>query len=904
MKKQYFRCWSLGIIYTLSIVKMAIAQQSSLKIALQKDTVVVEDIKRIQKNIFSITSTVPQSITIVFSTTDTDKINIAFTKTIDTTIQPNSTLYFSIYYKLLDKSNKEWSAIQISVYNKENKLLQQCSFSVHLFRISSWRAYHNHTPYFVLPTVDRQDIVINLYNEGNINELINATIISSSYSKKIVAGWSDSILLPPKGRIPWQLQIPIKYLIEKGTQKATPVIVVTAKNGKAIRIPISILVPSNTYTQTSEINNGGTYIQTEINRIWRNNANQTNLNIDGKIRLDSASYITLQYRNFSFMQYAALPTHFTSVTYQSKTAFLYVGNLIETNDFFMDGVGLRFKRNFSSSNLAFTLAKDRIKDAYFTHWQWGHQIFNKNLVATSQISTYANVGNGIQSTLPRLQLQWSDSNKTDIKFFIGGSREHVQRFKLDTTLLSNMQGYSFFTKWKSLFIQSSLLHYGRNYAGGNRGLNQHNHAIIFKQTPFSVKVFYTSNDRSLLYANDSAFYLLQGVATNEVGTSVSWAHRQFSWQIQPSVFTQSINEPSGIRSNIYKIAYNNRWYRGKNSLTLSGDIGLNQITQQYTTHAYMHHIRTIVSNGDVQLAFEWNKGPYFYYDTKKYLEDGSSLSILYVTLQKAWNFPTNNFSMQSYVTFQSIKPRGENNFAFSHYMQYALPNWKADIALAMQWNTTYKSGNFIQLTVRKRWANDIKSLFKSKKRITLYEDKNGNGHLDNNEALLAYRPVWINEQLLMTNAKGQVAIKRSDVPSYNINLNDIGASANWSPINGYEQQIEVNKNIDIAFQANGIVKGKVGVIKPKFATGTVQLDGIKIYIQNEFNRFTTVTDINGNFEIPVPKGTYNIIVDENTLGDNLVTTIIPQPVDVVSQAPTYVSITLQQKERAIKIKQQ
>ena len=176
--------------------------------------------------------------------------------------------------------------------------------------------------------------------------------------------------------------------------------------------------------------------------------------------------------------------------------------------------------------------------------------------------------------------------------------------------------------------------------------------------------------------------------------------------------------------------------------------------------------------------------------------------------------------------------------------------------------------------------------------------------MDNNENLLANKPIWVNEQLLMTNAKGQIAIKHSDVPTYNISLNDIETSTEWAPTNGYEQQVVVDKNVDIAFQANGIIRGRLEVLKAKFTVGSIQLDGIKIYIRNEFNRFTTVTDVNGNFEMPFPKGAYTISVDENTLSDNLVTTIIPQPVNVASQASAYVSITLQQKERAIKIKQQ
>jgi len=891
-------------MFTFSFTKTTIAQQTFAKLSFQKDTMVVEDIKRIQKNIFTINSIIPQHLKIIFSTSDTDKINIAFTKIIDTTIQPNNPLYLSVYYKLLEKSNKEWSSIQANVYSSEGKLLQQSSFTIHLFKISRWIASSITAKYFISSTVDTKEITVRLYNQGNVNETIKAAILPSAYSKKIMEGWSDSVTLSPNKNIDWVLNVPVKYLIQKGERKATPVIVISAVGGKTVKLPVNILIPSNIYTKTFRANSEDLYIQTETNRAWRNNNTQTRLGIIGKIRLDSTSHIDLQYRDFSFMQYAALPTSFASIAYQSKEASLYVGNLIETNDFFIDGFGLRFKRNFSSSDFGFTLAKARIKDAYYTNWQWRHQVLYKNLFAAAQVSTYANVEDGTQSTIPQLQLQWNDSNKTSIKFFIGGSREHFQKTKLDTTLFSNMQGYCFSTKWKQITIQSSLLHYGKNYAGGNKGLDQHNHSILFQQKPFSVRVFYTSNDRSFLYANDSAMYLLQGVASNEAGVSVAWAHRQFFWQFQPSVFTQYVNDVFGVRSNIYKITYSGRWYHGRNSISLSGNIGVNAITKQYTTHTYVHSIKADMINNDIHLAFEWNKGPYFYYDAKKYIDNTINTSNIYVTLQKAWNFPTTNFSMSSIISFQSSQSMGSNNFVLSHQMQYTSTRWNADISLLAQCNTVFTSGNSVEITIRKRWTNDIKSLFRSKKRITLYQDKNGNGRFDDNETLLANKPVWINEQLLMTNAKGQVTIKRSDIPSYNINLNDIESSAEWTPKDGYEQQIVADKNIDIAFQANGTIKGHLEVIKPKFTIGSIQLDGIKIYIQNEFNHFIAVTDGDGNFEIPIPKGAYTITVDASTLGENLATTIIPQPFTINPQQTTNVSIILQQKERAIKIKQQ
>lgn len=899
MYKQYSICLFLFISYILNYTNISIAQSNAMQASFQKDTIIVEDFKRIHKNILTITHTKEEKIKIVFSTSDTDRISIMLTKTIDTAIPKNNTSYFTVYYTLFEKTNKEWSNITASIYNANNQLLKQCTFKVHIFQISKWTAWSpTDKPYYILPTTDTQELIIHLYNEGNINEKLKATLGSSANRN-----WNDSILLPPKKNMVWLLKIPIKYLIKKWAKTATPVIIIGSEAGKVFKIPINIVVPSYTYIEKPQVSNQDVFLQTEVSQTWRNKNPQTNFAVNGKIKLDSSSYLNLQYRKFTLtqFQYTGLPTTFASISFHLKNSFLYVGNILEANDFFIEGFGLKFKQEYESSGFAFTLSKDRTKDAYFTNWQWRRSI-NKNISLTPQITTYDNVDTRTKSAIPKVELQWKDSNNMEIKLFVGGSHERIQKIKLDTTLLSSMRGYSFTKKWKHLSIQSSIIHYGKDFAGGNQGLNQHMHNITYFQKPFTLTMFYTSNDKNFLYANDSAIYLLQGVVSNEVGASVSWMKKQISWQFQPSVFTQYVRDESGIRSNIYQITYNNRWYRGSKSFVISGNIGVNEITQQYTSYNYVHNIRASLNYNKTQLVLEWNKGPYYYYDTKDYMSSHNRINRLYILLQQNWQLPSTNFFMQSYASLQYNKSTDDKNISLSHYVQYMLPNWNGEIGLLLQWNSAFKTNNTVQLRFRKNWINSIKSLFKGKKIITLYKDKNGNRTLDNNESVLAYKPVWINEQLLLTNAKGQVGIKSYKTANYNINLNDVEASSTeWAPTNGYEQQITNNKNINIAFQSNGKLEGHIEVTKAKFAVKAVKLDEIKIYLTNEANHFTTVVDKNGRFNLSLPYGTYNIVIDEYTLEGNLTVTSMPQSITITSREPANVFIKLKQKERGIKV---
>ncbi len=901
MKPQYY-------IYTIILLNLLVCFHTSsaqvtasfTKASFQKDSVVLKDINQIHKNIFCLRSNQSEKVRIVFTTTDTDRIQFSVLTTIDTFIQVDQPLYFPIIYKLINTSNKNACSIKAYIYDSQNRLLDQRLFAIHILTKSSWIAASSKKSYFILPKATEQSFTISLYNDGNMSEKLIATINTPLYNKK---SWSDSIVLPSKKKLEWILKIPTSYFIKKKARSATFFILVSATSGKALKFPIEVTTPSNTYVQPSTKIDENIYIQADINQLWRNGQTQTNVNVDGKIYLDSFTHVGFQRRQFSLLQNRFLPTSITSFYLQSKNTFFRVGNIIELNDFFIDGWGASFRNTFISSEINFTLVKDRLKDAYYTNWQWKRNLDN-NISITPQISTYTNIDTKTQSIIPKLQLAWKDSGSifTEAKVLTGISRERIYYTKLDTTLTSSMYGYSFIQKRKNITIQSSVLHYGKNYAGANRDLSQQRHSITFYQKPLTVQAFYTSNEKDFLYANDSALYLLQGVHSSETGLSVNWSQKQVFWQLRPSVFTQY--KDNTLRSTIYKINYSNRWQWGKNMIAIWCDIGFNEITDQYTQYAYVHSIRAMASSKDIQLTFQWNKNPFYYYDIKNNIDNLNKFSRFDIMVQKYWRFTNTNFFMQSYATFQSNKPIGGNNVMLSHYIEYPFPNCKASIGLLAQWNSGSTFNNLIQCTFRRRFGNDIKSLFLRKKRITLYQDMDGNNQMDKNEIVLANKPVWINNQLLVTNTRGEIVVKKSDFSYYDINLNDVEVSSNWIPTNGYQQRIALDKNTNIRFQKSVVLKGSITITKSKYTNNSVDTKGIQVIIKNEHQSFMVVTDEQGYFELTLPVGNYTIAVDKNNLNTELLYPENEQKIVVTANDNAVVKIILQQKQRAIKINQQ
>ncbi len=163
MKPQYY-------IYTIIILSLLVCFNTSsaqltssfIKASFQKDSVVLRDINQIHKNIFCLRSDQSEKIKIVFTTTDTDRIQFSVLTTIDTFVQVGQPLYFPIVYKIIKTSNKNVCSIKAYIYDSNNKLLDQRLFAIQIFTKSSWIAASSKKSYFILQN-------LNIYQDFTAN---------------------------------------------------------------------------------------------------------------------------------------------------------------------------------------------------------------------------------------------------------------------------------------------------------------------------------------------------------------------------------------------------------------------------------------------------------------------------------------------------------------------------------------------------------------------------------------------------------------------------------------------------------------------------------------------------------------------------------------------------------------
>lgn len=145
--------------------------------------------------------------------------------------------------------------------------------------------------------------------------------------------------------------------------------------------------------------------------------------------------------------------------------------------------------------------------------------------------------------------------------------------------------------------------------------------------------------------------------------------------------------------------------------------------------------------------------------------------------------------------------------------------------------------------------------------LQLFEDKNGNGILDQNEEVLAGEPVQLNDFIAITDKKGKVSFQNVPTGTYNLKVREnAGLRLMMEP----NLLINRNENIQVGLIINKKVSGSLQEIKQEYDFQETDVTGVLIYVKDEEGHIkSTVVDQNNYFEFYLKNGIYEIFIENN-----------------------------------------
>ena len=241
-----------------------------------------------------------------------------------------------------------------------------------------------------------------------------------------------------------------------------------------------------------------------------------------------------------------------------------------------------------------------------------------------------------------------------------------------------------------------------------------------------------------------------------------------------------------------------------------------------------------------------------------------------------------NYNLYASYNFQMLNKSLTGSFSAGTYYSEQYKNLNnnvtgnAEYKISPLWSTTgyfnysgykstdtfgYSGSNFQFRVGVKKYFTVATALGKHKVTFQLFQDKNFNGLLDSDEAVLANEIVKLDNFVAMTDKNGKVTFQNVPKGIYKLKVNESAGSRLIM-----DSVINIDKNINrkIGLVKNIRVTGKLTEIKQAYDVLATDVTGIMVYAKSADGLvYTAVVNQNNEFEFFLKNGKYDIYIEND-----------------------------------------
>jgi hypothetical protein len=518
------------------------------------------------------------------------------------------------------------------------------------------------------------------------------------------------------------------------------------------------------------------------------------------------------------------------------------------------------------------------------------------------------IANNQTSSLLLNKLEWNIDNTTHFSIEGGTAQEKINRPKLDTSLIAWQAGYHFETQKKYYQISSTITRYSENFPGLNKGFHYQLHEGRFVLNHFFTGAYFELNKRAYNNTGDSLVNYLYNINNREYGLRWGWQQKKFSVVVSPGILTQVQDSATAIQATIHKVSVNANWQLNDHWwLSLFSNAGKVNLPGAASFTSFTNLINVQSARYGMQLRYD--KGPWYYYEIKEYLKTPVSYSRIQVSPFIELPLVKKNIFYRLQVNYLNEQQTNTSFLLLYNNIQYSCPKTGIDIGLTTQVNVSKKEQPLINFTIRKRlqlplYRNQSSRSFK----IVLFIDKNNNNWPDEGEEFVSNARISVNNDLVMSNSKGEILFKNTDDNTFTIDFSQVSGLAGWMPKQGFRQTFKPNKDQKvyfIPFTRSNILNGNITLIHDEQSSVTMSLDGIRIIaVASTGEVYNTLTGKDGEFSFNLPAGNYIVSINQAVLNENFHIAEPSKSVDLINNDQLHVQFEIRQKKRVMNIRKE
>lgn len=633
-----------------------------------------------------------------------------------------------------------------------------------------------------------------------------------------------------------------------------------------------IAVSRKRYTDSPTNGNGGYGASVALTRFSTNQlAKETSVwgtDSIGKAHLD----FQVRYSNYGSNHLQQLQNTYLSL--RTNWALLRVGSLYDYHELPMFGRGAKVSIRQADNQWTFWAVNSTPDWLNIDANAWSGNVFSArfdrkltSLPGASyslSSSNYTQAGTMRAGYLTFASFQYNLSDRHALSILGGGSTEFARSGsdRAQTTGWTGQVEYSYQSPkiaWQFRSYLSSPV-----YSGIQKGARLVYSQFFWQLAPRTAVVArlnLTQYDR-VLFTN-SVEYNRHTFGNTVAEVSVNQRVSQVTLSLRPYWFSQSdLSNPFSQRSDAYRlvpaIAYRRRSYQHAD-LSYDAGIFFNRSAPSQTG-VLSHRLISSIAMGPFSFWGYWQRGPYYLFD----LRSSHPSQIMTTSLT-----PTVNFSMLNRRLWGSAGLNYLYDGSTDQSRYTAVGRVQFDVTPNFTLNLTANGTPYSQqpefaysqyrLEVTKRF-NRLKTSRYGQLQLSFFQDDNGNGSKDSGERWMDSLLVSVNENTLLTDARGAITYRNIPPDTYRISVLSTGRVGD--PVL-YNEQIIVGRSVakiiglSRTFRVNGLLRCMATV----YDNQPCQFSRFIIEIHRDQQLISSVNPLpDGSFVLHLLSGKYTLYV--------------------------------------------
>ncbi|TCJ12598.1 hypothetical protein EPD60_15125 [Flaviaesturariibacter flavus] len=533
-------------------------------------------------------------------------------------------------------------------------------------------------------------------------------------------------------------------------------------------------------------------------------------------------------------------------------------------------------------------------------WNWSSQLFYNS-----------DRTEGTRSLLNMNEVAWefAAKQKIGLRFGGGGSTPLTAKAGTDSTVSSGLIGYTFDKNWNRWQASSRLDVFGKHFPGMYKNFTFHDHEL---RRAFGKKLqlsaFYRSNVRVYNQSVDAAIRNLMVSGMEEYGIGFSGVRKQLSFNSSFGIFRQWQDSLSAFVPEMYRLSNTLNFSRNGFSLYFTSQAGIVRLRGRTDIAPYFAVNSSLnIQYGRAGLQLQHCLNPYYYYEIKESLPAPRSYRRLQFAPYYEHFFPKIGLSIFNQYSYTLNSSYGTDFSFLTTRVSKQFPAIGLQVMLNNNAGLRSNRAVFTDLTIRKSLSVPV---YKKRKSynfdLVLFRDRDNDQRPGAGDEPLAHADVLVNGNWVRTDSTGTLSLRDIGAADLDIDFSKIKGIRGWLPRDGLRQKLNparAGKQMLVPFRIGRLLRGRLVLIADNMSNQHMELSSIRVTATDAAGKsFSTLTDMNSEFSLELPGGSYQVTLNENVFDDEYVPVTTSRIADLNGDEPVEIVFEVMQRKRSINIR--